>query len=151
MTVPKIGVRWQPLDRTLTVRSTFSEGFREPSLYELYSPARLSLRDDPICTQAAIISTELAPLPDYLQPAVEAFVLKLLSKDPDARPKSAHAALAELAAAAQDRKQRGSRSSSGVFGRIFGGKKSNDSVPPQTAEGGPRVELSGLVRAALRG
>jgi serine/threonine protein kinase len=67
------------------------------------------------------------------------------------RPKSAHAALAELAAAAQDRKQRGSRSSSGVFGRIFGGKKSNDSMPPQTAEGGPRVELSGLVRAALRG
>jgi iron complex outermembrane receptor protein len=37
VTVPKIGVRWQPLDRTLTVRSTFSEGFREPSLYELYS------------------------------------------------------------------------------------------------------------------
>lgn len=120
-------------------------------LYELLANDRLFLREDAIRTQDAIVSTEIAPLPDYIQPAVEAFVLKLLSKDPDARPKSAHAALAELAAAAQDRKQRSSRSTSGVFGRIFGGKKSNDSVPPQTAEGGPRVELSGLVRAALRG
>lgn len=36
-TVPKIGLRWQPFDETLTVRSTYSQGFREPSLYELYS------------------------------------------------------------------------------------------------------------------
>lgn len=34
-TVPKIGVRWQPLDESLTIRASWSEGFREPSLYEL--------------------------------------------------------------------------------------------------------------------
>lgn len=36
-TVPKIGVRWQPMDDTLTLRASWSKGFREPSLYELYS------------------------------------------------------------------------------------------------------------------
>jgi iron complex outermembrane receptor protein len=35
--VPKVGLRWQPLDDTLTVRASWSEGFRAPSLYELHS------------------------------------------------------------------------------------------------------------------
>jgi hypothetical protein len=35
--VPKVGLRWQPIARQLTLRSSYSEGFREPSLYELYS------------------------------------------------------------------------------------------------------------------
>ena len=35
--VPKLGVRWQPWDETFTVRSTWGEGFREPSLFELYA------------------------------------------------------------------------------------------------------------------
>lgn len=35
--VPKIGVRWQPLDSSLTLRFTWGLGFREPSLEELYS------------------------------------------------------------------------------------------------------------------
>jgi len=36
-TVPKIGLRWMPIANELTVRASYSEGFREPSLYELYS------------------------------------------------------------------------------------------------------------------
>ncbi|HEV2839936.1 MAG TPA: TonB-dependent receptor, partial [Chthoniobacterales bacterium] len=35
--VPKIGLRWQPFDDSLTVRFTWGKGFREPSLEELYS------------------------------------------------------------------------------------------------------------------
>ena len=35
--VPKIGVRWQPFDDSLTLRFTWGKGFREPSLEELYS------------------------------------------------------------------------------------------------------------------
>ncbi len=35
--VPKFGVRWQPFDEQLTVRATWGEGFREPSLFELFS------------------------------------------------------------------------------------------------------------------
>jgi iron complex outermembrane receptor protein len=34
--VPKVGLRWQPFDEQLTIRSTWGEGFREPSLIELY-------------------------------------------------------------------------------------------------------------------
>lgn len=34
--VPKFGIRWQPLDETLTIRSTIGKGFRQPSLIELY-------------------------------------------------------------------------------------------------------------------
>jgi outer membrane receptor protein involved in Fe transport len=37
VTVPKIALRWQPIARQLTVRASYSEGFREPSLYERYS------------------------------------------------------------------------------------------------------------------
>ena len=48
-TVPKIGLRWQPFDDTLTLRGSWSEGFREPSLYELYATptAVLSAVTDP--------------------------------------------------------------------------------------------------------
>ena len=39
--VPKVGVRWQPLDESLTLRSTWGEGFHEPSLIEFFgSPSQ---------------------------------------------------------------------------------------------------------------
>jgi len=41
--VPKVGVRWQPFDEQLTVRSTWGEGFLEPSLVELFGPTRFLL------------------------------------------------------------------------------------------------------------
>src|SRR5205085_7709521 len=34
--VPKVGMRWQPLDPQLTLRSTWGEGYRQPSLEELF-------------------------------------------------------------------------------------------------------------------
>ena len=34
--VPKFGIRWQPFDETLTIRSTIGKGFLEPSLIELF-------------------------------------------------------------------------------------------------------------------
>jgi iron complex outermembrane receptor protein len=34
--VPKVGMRWQPFDESLTIRATWGEGFREPSLLELH-------------------------------------------------------------------------------------------------------------------
>ena len=36
--VPKVGLRWQPFDDSLTVRATWGEGFRVPSLTELNYP-----------------------------------------------------------------------------------------------------------------
>lgn len=41
--VPKVGIRWQPLDEELTIRSTWGQGFLEPSLVELYGPTRFLL------------------------------------------------------------------------------------------------------------
>ena len=43
--VPKVGVRWQPFDEQLTIRSTWGEGFREPSLYRVIFVA--NVRADP--------------------------------------------------------------------------------------------------------
>src|SRR6266571_1377238 len=42
-TVPKVGVRWQPFDESLTLRSNWGEGFLEPSMVELYGPQRFLL------------------------------------------------------------------------------------------------------------
>ena len=36
-------MRWQPFDEQLTIRSTWGEGFLEPSLVELYGPTRFLL------------------------------------------------------------------------------------------------------------
>src|SRR5215472_8587387 len=36
--LPKVGIRWQPFDEQLTLRSTWGEGFLEPSLPQLYGP-----------------------------------------------------------------------------------------------------------------
>jgi len=36
--VPKVALRWQPFDGQLTIRSTWGEGFLEPSMTELYGP-----------------------------------------------------------------------------------------------------------------
>jgi len=41
--VPKVGVRWQPFDESLTLRSTWGEGFLEPSMVQLYGPKRFLL------------------------------------------------------------------------------------------------------------
>ncbi len=36
--IPKIGIRWQPINADLTIRGTFSKGFIAPSVYSLYGP-----------------------------------------------------------------------------------------------------------------
>jgi iron complex outermembrane receptor protein len=41
--VPKVGIRWQPFNEELTLRSTWGEGFLEPSLVQLYGPPRALL------------------------------------------------------------------------------------------------------------
>ena len=36
--LPKVGIRWQPFDEQFTMRSTWGEGFLEPSMLQLYGP-----------------------------------------------------------------------------------------------------------------
>src|SRR6202023_1597559 len=41
--VPKVALRWQPFDDQLTIRSTWGEGFVEPSMNQLYGPTVFGL------------------------------------------------------------------------------------------------------------
>jgi len=68
--VPKLGMRWQPVDDSLTIRATWGEGFRQPTLAELFSPLIYGTSDvfDP--KKGAFITelpTTFLPNPD-LQP-----------------------------------------------------------------------------------
>jgi outer membrane receptor protein involved in Fe transport len=47
--VPKFGIRWQPIDEQLTLRATWGQGFREPTLEELFAApiSGLKLSHDP--------------------------------------------------------------------------------------------------------
>ncbi|MBI2515797.1 MAG: TonB-dependent receptor [Opitutae bacterium] len=49
--VPKVGIRWEPRqDGTLVLRGSYGKGFKEPSLFQLYSPpvAALTPITDPV-------------------------------------------------------------------------------------------------------
>ncbi|MBI5382076.1 MAG: TonB-dependent receptor [Opitutae bacterium] len=39
-TTPRLGLRWMPFDATFTVRSTWSEGFIAPDIFDLFGPAQ---------------------------------------------------------------------------------------------------------------
>jgi len=41
--VPKLGLRWQPLDEQFTVRFTYSKSFTAPTLYQEYGPPSAAL------------------------------------------------------------------------------------------------------------
>ncbi|MEP7071229.1 MAG: TonB-dependent receptor [Verrucomicrobiota bacterium] len=69
--VPKVGLRWQPFDEQLTVRATWGEGFREPSLFELYAspttgllPTNFKGTVDPETTVITSSNPNLAPEDD---------------------------------------------------------------------------------------
>lgn len=41
-TVPKVSLRWQPLDEQFTLRASYAQGFIAPSIYNLFGPAYVS-------------------------------------------------------------------------------------------------------------
>jgi len=49
-TVPKLGFFWQPIDRGLTLRGTFSKSFTAPPLYQEYGPVNFRLGGPAIIT-----------------------------------------------------------------------------------------------------
>src|SRR5919197_1559309 len=68
--VPKVGMRWQPFDEQLTLRATWGEGFREPSLEELFgSPvSTLEVTHDPVTGQFESETNTLITSNPNLQP-----------------------------------------------------------------------------------
>jgi iron complex outermembrane receptor protein len=49
-TVPKIGFRWQPVERQLTIRGSYAKSFTAPSLYALAGPINFRTSQGPIAT-----------------------------------------------------------------------------------------------------
>ena len=49
-TVPKIGFRWQPVARQLTIRGSYAKSFTAPSLYALGGPVNYRTSQGPIAT-----------------------------------------------------------------------------------------------------
>jgi iron complex outermembrane receptor protein len=40
--VPKVGIRWQPIDEQITLRGSYGQGFIAPSIYNLFGPDAVS-------------------------------------------------------------------------------------------------------------
>jgi iron complex outermembrane receptor protein len=72
--VPKVGLRWQPFDEQLTLRATWGEGFREPSLEELFSA--------PVSTLE--VSHDINPITH--QPVFESETNVLITSNPRLQP-----------------------------------------------------------------
>ncbi len=59
--VPKFGVRWQPLDEQLTVRFTYSKAFAAPDLAHEYAPAGATLTTSTLFTANLPADPRLLP------------------------------------------------------------------------------------------
>ena len=89
--VPKVGLRWQPLDDSLTIRATWGEGYRQPTLVELFAPPFTFLTDvfDPVTGAfGSDIPVTFVPNPnlkpeDSRNPASRSRWTSLTSRPPD--------------------------------------------------------------------
>jgi iron complex outermembrane receptor protein len=88
--VPKVGIRWQPFDESLTLRSTWGEGFLEPSMVQLYGPLRFLLAPAHFigCAPVAVFGpcgSDNNPVQDVAEPetSVEQFPNKNLHPEHD--------------------------------------------------------------------
>jgi len=117
--------------------------------WELIACDKLFARSDQMTTLDAVTEAEIPPL-DVPRP-IELCILKLLSRDPDQRPRSAAAARNELLQAMKEAKASGGRRASGsMMGRLFG-KRAPESVTAKRLEGvDPWSERAGLVKLAMR-
>nr|WP_295661966.1 TonB-dependent receptor [Polymorphobacter sp.] len=68
-TVPKIGFFWQPFDKSLTLRGTYSRSFTAPPLYQEYGPVNNRLAGPGIIPAAFPgLSAGLSPVQDGVNP-----------------------------------------------------------------------------------
>lgn len=70
-TVPKVGFRWQPFDKQLTLRGTYSESFTAPPLYQEYGPTNNRLAGPNIVTAALGVTPGLTPVQDGVNPGLK--------------------------------------------------------------------------------
>jgi len=117
-------------------------------LWELLASERLFARSDQMTTLDAIRDAEIAPLPGAVPAGYRAFVEHLLARDPDARPRSAAAARAELNLALKQ--PNNGKVQSGVFGRLFGKRGPEAAAAKRLSIADPRAERAQLVALAMR-
>ena len=88
--VPKLGLRWQPLDDSLTIRATWGKGFREPSLFELFSSPTAAL-----AAVTDILPTSLGgpptPVGDPTRAVNNREVPTLFASNPNLQPEDSNA------------------------------------------------------------
>lgn len=70
-TVPKVGFFWQPIDRSLTIRGTYSKSFTAPPLYQEYGPVNFRLAGPGIIAAAFPgLAAGLSPVEDGVNPGL---------------------------------------------------------------------------------
>ena len=114
----------------------------------LLASERLFARSDQMTTLDAIRDAEISPLPSAVPAGYRAFVEHLLARDPDARPRSAAAARAELNLALKQ--PNNGKVQSGVFGRLFGKRAPEAAAAKRLSIADPRAERAQLVALAMR-
>jgi len=62
--VPKVGIRWQPLDEQFTLRASYSQGFIAPSIYNLFGPDYQSNPDVALPNGNGQVQTQTRSNPD---------------------------------------------------------------------------------------
>ncbi len=71
-TVPKIGFFWQPFDKSLTFRGTYSRSFTAPPLYQEYGPVNNRLAGPGIIPAAFPgLAAGLSPVQDGVNPGLQ--------------------------------------------------------------------------------
>ena len=66
-TVPKISLRWQPIDREITIRASESKSFTAPTLYSVYGPTQVSSAAGTILNTATGIPSSQLAFPSFTQ------------------------------------------------------------------------------------
>jgi len=70
--VPKLGFFWQPFDKSLTIRGTFSKSFTAPPLYQEYGPVNFRLAGPGIIPAAFPgLPAGLSPVEDGVNPSLQ--------------------------------------------------------------------------------
>ena len=66
--VPKVGIRWQPLDESLTIRGSYGKAFTAPTLYALNGPTATRVAGSAIITGAFGLANPGFPVLDGNNP-----------------------------------------------------------------------------------
>jgi iron complex outermembrane receptor protein len=71
--IPKVGIRWQPLDDQFTLRGSYNQGFIAPSIFNLFGPAFASNPNVSIAGETGQVQTQVTGNPELKPSETEQF------------------------------------------------------------------------------